>query len=993
MVKKSQGKGNAKLAAKGTAKGTRSKKKENYAYDEEKVSNKMRAFGEDDDGNDSDEGVAKKDDESVSDDGSDIGWDTDDEIAFGTVVNKSKGKEEEVPVDDESESDDDGGMLLSDMVSGTIPTRTKITSANEEEEGEENEEENEEEDEEGEEEEGEGEDEEEEEEEEDEELEEVHSRLLSAIDKFANQNEGDKGTGVSQNQQAPESAYGGTSREADSTTVSMDALLGALDESKTKGLNVVKARLNSLEKGMEAPKYVEKVHSDRAERKVSYAGTQEEMNKWQDLVVRNRSARTLDIAQDKRVVPKYRDLVRKFEPRAGGMEEEIEMVLVQNNATDKTRAAKEEEDDELGGRKLTVAELRERQAELAKTKALLFYEQMKRHRINKIKSKSFHRIKKRQRLRKEAAEEKHLQEVDPEGYAKQQEEAATARVRERMSLKHRSTSTFAKKMLQHSHGNKSMREAYNESVALGNELKEKIKGGGDGQSDEDGDVYGSLDESSTDDDDDDESMEGAGAAAKKKRRKKVSHLAAKALHASHILDSSGDVAPEVSGKYKKLFDMDFMKRAQEVQREKAREDAQDVLRELEEMERGSDSDGGSLDGRGHKGGGEVEMEAEKNLKKERLKHAKAEIAGLLSGSGGMRLKRGSVFSSSQQHLQQGDDRRVGDVEGVGEGERQGEGEGEGGENPWLLAPRSERDHASQSGKKKASTAVDRKAGAGKAKKNRTGGENEIYVSLDSLVKGPTRNGTTSAKGDTCDKEAATGDKVTGDKVTGMQIKEKEQEQEKPTKKARKALVDAQSQEALVNQVFAGPDFQADFEKYREGVIEEELGIDSKKAQIAKDVKAGWGDWAGPGKEVSQKILSKRDKLIAAAEAEAAQKKKGRKDTRMPNVVLSERRVKTSAKFKLDGIPHPFTTREEYEQSLRMPVGEEWNASHVVRANTKPEVMLRAGRVVEPAKLSKKVTQEAKDKRLSAGLASSSVTSTKLKTTGNKQGQNKRKFKG
>ena len=51
-----------------------------------------------------------------------------------------------------------------------------------------------------------------------------------------------------------------------------------------------------------------------------------------------------------------------------------------------------------------MAELRE-QAELAKTKALLFYEQMKRHRINKIKSKSFHRIKKRQRMRRQAAEE------------------------------------------------------------------------------------------------------------------------------------------------------------------------------------------------------------------------------------------------------------------------------------------------------------------------------------------------------------------------------------------------------------------------------------------------------------------------------------------------------------------------------------------------------------------------------------------------------------
>ena len=84
------------------------------------------------------------------------------------------------------------------------------------------------------------------------------------------------------------------------------------------------------------------------------------------------------------------------------------MVLVKTGATDKQ--AKDREDDELGKRNLTVAELRQRQAELAKTRALLFYEQMKNHRINKIKSKAYHRIKKRQRVRK-GQEERLLQEL------------------------------------------------------------------------------------------------------------------------------------------------------------------------------------------------------------------------------------------------------------------------------------------------------------------------------------------------------------------------------------------------------------------------------------------------------------------------------------------------------------------------------------------------------------------------------------------------------
>ena len=74
---------------------------------------------------------------------------------------------------------------------------------------------------------------------------------------------------------------------------------------------------------------------------------------------------------------------------------------------------------------------------------------------------------------------------------------------------------------------------------------------------------------------------------------------------------------------------------------------------------------------------------------------------------------------------------------------------------------------------------------------------------------------------------------------------------------------------------------------------------------------------------------------------------------MMNVMLSDRRIKTASKFKISEVPHPFTTREEYEQSLRVPVGDEWNVAHVVKKNTKPEIILRAGRIIEPISLPKK----------------------------------------
>jgi U3 small nucleolar RNA-associated protein 14 len=89
------------------------------------------------------------------------------------------------------------------------------------------------------------------------------------------------------------------------------------------------------------------------------------------------------------------------------------------------------------------------------------------------------------------------------------------------------------------------------------------------------------------------------------------------------------------------------------------------------------------------------------------------------------------------------------------------------------------------------------------------------------------------------------------------------------------------------------------------------------------VKAGWGDWAGPGAggmQISQKTLNKRDKLLTKVQNEHAAKVMGRSDAKMSNVMISNRRIKTASKYKITEIPHPFTSVEEYERSLQMPLG-------------------------------------------------------------------------
>ena len=113
--------------------------------------------------------------------------------------------------------------------------------------------------------------------------------------------------------------------------------------------------------------------------------------------------------------------------------------------------------------------------------------------------------------------------------------------------------------------------------------------------------------------------------------------------------------------------------------------------------------------------------------------------------------------------------------------------------------------------------------------------------------------------------------------------------------------------------------------------------------------------------VSQKIVDKRKRLVSKVQAEGEAKRMLRADGdggqgkvgKLMNVMISERRIKTAAKYKVADIPHPYKTREEYERSMTMPIGEEWNASTVVKNNTAPEIKTRAGRLIEPMKLAKK----------------------------------------
>ncbi len=98
-------------------------------------------------------------------------------------------------------------------------------------------------------------------------------------------------------------------------------------------------------------------------------------------------------------------------------------------------------------------------------------------------------------------------------------------------------------------------------------------------------------------------------------------------------------------------------------------------------------------------------------------------------------------------------------------------------------------------------------------------------------------------------------------------------------------------------------------------------------------------------------------LILAEDAKKKaliQAKKKRKDALLPTVMLNNKRQKRSALLRVAQVPYPFTSREQYERSMRRPIGPEWNTCQSVRALTKKPELTRAGAIIAP--LSTKVKE-------------------------------------
>lgn len=139
------------------------------------------------------------------------------------------------------------------------------------------------------------------------------------------------------------------------------------------------------------------------------------------------------------------------------------------------------------------------------------------------------------------------------------------------------------------------------------------------------------------------------------------------------------------------------------------------------------------------------------------------------------------------------------------------------------------------------------------------------------------------------------------------------------------------QQDMVREAFAGDDVVAEFNAAKQAEIDED------KDQEIDETLPGWGSWS------NEKPRMQKIRKVAGIN------EKQRRDYKKSNVIINEKVNKKNAKYNASAVPFPFENRQQYERSLRMPIGQEWVTKDTFQRQTKPRVLVKRGTVIDPIK--------------------------------------------
>ncbi|KAK2807827.1 hypothetical protein FQN50_005216 [Emmonsiellopsis sp. PD_5] len=669
-------------------------------------------------------------------------------------------------------------------------------------------------------------------------------------------------------------------------------LIPTLSDSRMKGslkhLDAVASTKKSkagIPGKLEAP--LAKRQQDRIDRAAAYEKSKETLNRWIETVKANRRAEHLSFP-----LPEPNAIqqatITDSQPRTD-LETTIQNILMESglaDTKDKSGEARIQEFEELQANKLPLEEIQARRAELRRARELLFREEVRAKRIKKIKSKSYRRVHRKEREKMELKEREALLAAGVDLDEEERERNDRRRAEARMGAKHRE-SKWAKSLKQ------TGRTAWDDEARLGiadlarreEELQKRIEGKKVTTGQEE--YLGLSSEES--DSESDEDAEGFGSDAEVQLlNKKLGEIGQSAAE------------EEITGPHSALFSMKFMKNAEAARKAENDAEVKRLRRELAGEEQ-SESDDEMEEGGRQKFGqqGKTTKPAVTIPQRQEFEEPDSDTnanahAAESDDEVEIRVDRKQPPKSNRNSRP---------LKAHAEKANGGSKTDEIDSNPWLSQPKTN------------------------ARKQKDTGDAAADISL---VPGGV-------------------DRETSLPPLEQPKRTKAAKKQQPPSKSHKAqnASDTEDDEApvpvllknadLVKKAFAGDEVLADFTQEKLDMVEEEGD------KVIDTSLPGWGSWTGSG-------LTKREKKQAKKTfvTEEGIKPERRKDAKLDRVIINEKRVKKNAKYLASQLPHPFESRQQYERSLRLPIGPEWTTKETFQNATKPRVMLKQG-VIKPMK--------------------------------------------
>ena len=640
--------------------------------------------------------------------------------------------------------------------------------------------------------------------------------------------------------------------------------------------------------------YLPKRQQDKESRVAAYGETKKTLDRWLDTVKRNREADHLYFplkhpdahgAQGlNKMLPPDTSITKPTKKGSSNdLENAIQGILKESGfgvEDEKTREA-----EELQEKKLPMEEVLARRAELRKARDLLFREEHRAKRVNKIKSKAYRRAHRRDRDKAAQQERNMMVAAGLELSEDEREENDRRRAAERMGARHKE-SKWAKnvKSTGRMTWDDEARSGVEDMARRNEELKRRMEGKKVRQEGSDG--------GESDDESDLESAEEDEDTMRNKLSKEFNDI---------------DSSEQPSGSGSRLMSLGFMQKAEEQRRKQNAEAVEGLRRDLAGEESPDESEPAGPVGRKTFGLPKLQEQPDQNRRKEKLNE----------------FEEGSASEIEADHIK------------VSTHEAQPEREAI--HNRRGLLQQESRPPL-KSALKDGAKLAEQPSSKAKTHESPRGDLPPPNDSQFTLVPHPALQRQNIEKGP-----------KSLPQLRGMDSDDEQNDDAELDLKT--------TNEDLVAAAFGGDDAVAeeDFNREKREAAEEE------DDQIVDESLPGWGGWIGAG--ISQKKSKRQKKQQQQKRQQQASKndKPGnrfqkkvqdgvkpadRRDAKLPNVILSEKRIKKNAKYLASSLPHPFESKTQYERSLRLPMGPEWTTKESFQGMTKPRVMVKQG-VIQP----------------------------------------------